>query len=423
MKVLLLSSGGKAHAIIWKLKQSPAVEQVFCNFTNAEIKNIAEFVDIKDDKIEELVDFIKENEINLVIADSDLAINSGVSDRLRAENILVFGASTATAKLENNKSFAKKFFHKYKIPTPRFATFDKETQAIDYARKAEYPLTVKFDSRSKGMGTVVCECFNQAKNAIQFCLNNLYKPVLIEDFVAGKHVTFHVISDGYNALPLSPAYVYKKSEDGNSGVLTEGVGAYAPVSYVDLEMEEKIAHQIFFPLIDAMNSEKMASCGVIKANILVDENQTPLLLGVNVSFGDPETQTILPLLEEDLFAVLYSASIGALGDDFEFFNLSDEHSVCVVTTSTGYPSKIKKGQVIEGLDLIDQDETIVFHSCTTKNLYAETLVDGGKILSVVSKAATLNRASELTYDALETIDYEGKKYRKDIARKKIVEMI
>jgi len=423
MKVLLLSSGAKAHAIIWKLLQGSAVEQVFCNFSNAAIKNIAEFADLKCDDARAISDFVRENEINLVIVDSDISINAGVSDSLREENIPVFGSSAATAKLENNKSFAKKFFHKYKIPTPRFASFDKETQAIDYIRKAEYPLVVKFDSRSKGMGTVVCENFNQAKNAVQFCLNNLYKPVLVEDFVIGKHVTFHVVSDGYNALPLSHACVYKKSEDGNSGVLTEGVGAYAPVSYVDVEMEEKIAHQIFFPLIDAMNSEKMASCGVIKANIVIGDNQTPLLIGVNVSFGDPEAQTIIPLLEEDLFAVLYSASIGALSDEYEFLNLSEDYSVCVVTTSNGYPSKIKKGQVIEGLDLVDEDEAVVFQASTTKNIYAETLVDGGRVLSVVSKAATLNRASELAYDALDSIEYEGKKYRKDIARKKIIEMI
>jgi len=423
MKVLVLGSGGKEHAIIWKLSQSPLVEKIFCTFKNAGIKSLAEFIESREDDTKSLIDFIKTNEINLTVVESDTAINSGIADLLRAENIPVFGAGIVFSKVEKNKGFAKKFFHKYKIPTAPFATFDKEAQAIDHARKAKYPLVVKFDSRISGQGTIICESFNEAKNAILFCLNNLYKPVVIEDFIIGKHVTFHVITDGYNALPLSSAYVYKKSEDGNSGFLTEGMGAFSPVSYLDEKLEEKIAHKIFFPLIDGLNSEKMNSCGVLKANIIIDDNDNPYLIGINVSFGDPEAQTILPLLNDDLFAVMYSAAIGALSDDYEFLNLSEEHSVCVNLTSSGYPNKIKKGQIIEGLDEIDDDSVQIFHSATTKNIYEETLTNGGRVLSVVAKAATLHRARDLAYETIDLIHFDGMKFRKDIAKQRVIEEI
>ena len=423
MKVLVLGSGGKEHAIIWKLSQSNNVEKIFCTFKNAGIKDLAEFVDIREDDTKNLIEFIKTNEINLTVVESDTAINSGIADLLRMENIPVFGSGVAFSKIEKSKNFAKKFFHKYKIPTAHFGTFDKEAQAIEHARKANYPLVIKFDSRSSSSGTIICESFNEAKNTILFCLNNLYKPIIIEDFIIGRHVTFHVITDGYNALPLSSAFVYKKSDEGNSGYLTEGIGAYAPVSYMDEKLEEKIAHKIFFPLIDGLNSEKMTSCGVLKANIIIDDHDNPYLTGINVSFGDPESQTILPLLDEDLFAVMYSAAIGALSDDYEFLNISEDHSVCATLTSSGYPNKFKKGQLIEGLDEIDDDSVLVFHSATTKNIYEETITNGGRVLSVVTKASTLRRARDLTYETIDLIHFDGMKYRKDIAKQKILEEI
>lgn len=423
MKVLVLANGGKAHAIIWKISLSPAVSKIYTTFNNPAVKNISEYVDICDDDSKNLIEFIKTNEINLTIVESDTAITAGIADLLRMEDITVFGAGIASSKIEKSKGFAKKLMHKYKIPTARFGTFDKESQAIDYARKAAYPLIIRYDNRTSNSGTIICESFNEAKNTIQFCLNNLYKPIVIEDFIAGKHISLHVITDGYNGLPLSSAYIYKKSEEGNGGVLTEGVGAYAPVSYLDGKLEEKIAHQIFFPLIDGLNSEKMSFSGVIKASIIIDDKDNLYTKGFSVSFGDPDAQTILPLLNDDLFAVMYSASIGALADDYEFLDISDDTSVCVMLNAPGYPNKVKKGQVIEGLDELDDDSSLIFHSATTKNIYGETLTDGGRVLSVVSKAATQHRAHDLAYDTIDMIEFDGMKYRKDIAKQRIIDEV
>ncbi len=423
MKVLVLGSGGKIHAIIWKLSQSPAVSKIFCTFKNAAIEKLAEYIEIRENDTPKLLEFIKSNEITLTVVESDTAINSGIADLLRKENIAVFGAGIASSKIEISKSFAKKFFHKYKIPTAPFGVFEKESLAIDHARKAKYPLVVKYDSRIPGSGTIICESFNEAKTAIEYCLNNLYKPVVIEDFIAGRSVSFHVITDGYNALPLSAAYTYKKSDEGNSGYTTEGMGAYAPVSYFDRQLEEKIAQKIFFPLIDGLNSDKIGFPGVLKANIIIDDKNEVYLAGISISFGDPEAQTILPLLDEDLFAVMYSAAIGALSDDYEVLNINDEHSICVVLASSGYPHKIKKGFVIEGLEEIDEDNTLIFHSDTSKNLYGETVTAGGRVLSVVSVASTLHRAHDAVYEAIDLISFDNRKYRKDIAKQRVMEEV
>lgn len=427
MKVLVLGTGGKIHAILWKLSQSSAVSRIFCTFNNPAAKSLAEYIEIKETDtsaiIAEIIHFIKENEIALTVVESGFSFSANIADALRDENIPVFGSGESFSKIEKSASSAKKFFHKYKIPTPHFAAFEKEVQALEHARKAHYPLVIKFDKRSSGTDSIICESFSQAKDAIQFCLNNLYKPIVIEDYIIGKQVIYNVITDGYNALPLSNAYIYKKSQDGNGGALTEGMGAYSPVPFLDEKMEEKIAHRIFFPLIDGLNSEQMAFSGVLRANIIVDDRGHSYITSFKSSFGDTDAQTILPLLDEDLFAVMYSSAIGALSDDYEYLNFKDEHSVCVVLTSGGYPAKIRKGDIIEGLDEIDNDSTMVFQSSTSVNIFGETVSEGGRVLSVVSTASTMNTARNLAYEAVDLIRFNGMSYRKDIAKQRVFEPV
>ncbi len=416
MKVFVIGSDGKIHSLVWKLTRSSKVSRVFCTFNNAVMKEMAEFVDIRENEVDRLYEFIKENKIDLTVVESLTTANTGLVDRLREEGLSVFGPGKNSGKIEMARGFTKKFIHKYKIPTPKFGVYDKETQAVTYARTAEYPQVVKFDSRMPGTGTVVCKSFNEAKNVISFCLKNQYKPVLLENYIPGRQISFQVITDGYNAVPLPVAHLYKKSEDGNLGFNTEGMGAYSPVSYIDAEMEAKIAERIFFPVIDGLNSEKMEYAGVLRASIIIDEKNEPQLAGLNVSFGGPETQTILPLLEDDLFDIMMLSSMGALSDTYEVFNISDEHSVCVTLASEGYPGEYKKGVVIEGLDEVDDDNTYVFHAGTRKNIYGETVTTAGRVLDIVSKGSTLNRAQKLVYEAVDMIEFPGMKYRKDIAK-------
>ncbi|OGI00500.1 MAG: phosphoribosylamine--glycine ligase [Candidatus Melainabacteria bacterium GWF2_37_15] len=419
MKVFVISSGGKAHSLVWKLVQSQRVSEVFCTFNNAIMPKLATVVDIRENNSEELYKFIKENKIDLTIIDSTTTGVTGLANKLRQEGINVFGPDKDSCKLQLQKGFTKKFLYKHKIPTPTFAVYDKESQALAYARTAQYPLVVKFDSRVPGLGSIVCESFNEAKNVISFCLKNFYKPVVLENFISGKFISFQVITDGYDAVPLPVSCVCKKAEDGNAGPNTQGMGAYSPVSFVNRELESEMAQKIFFPLIDALNAEKLTFAGALKANIVIDEKNNPYLIGIDVGFADPETQTVLPLIKEDLFEVLMAASIGALGDTYELLNTGDEHSVCVNLVSEGYPGEYKKGFVIEGLEEIDDDNTIIFHAYTGKNVYAETVTSGGVVLSVVSTASTLNRAQELVYESVDLIKFDGMKYRKDIAKLKV----
>jgi len=419
MKVFVIGSGGKTHALVWKLAQSEKVSEIFCTFNNACMNKLAKVVDIRENDVDELYKFVKENSIDLTVIDSTVTAVKGLADKLRKEGLNVFGAGENSCKVEMAKGYTKKFLYKNKIPTPQFGVFDKENQALAYARTAKYPQIVKFDSRIPGTGCIVCNTFNEAKNAISFCLKNLYKPVVLENYISGRHISFQVVTDGYDAVPLPATQVYKKLEDGDFGFYTEGMGGYSPVSYVGAELEAKIGEKIFFPLIDGLNSEKMGFAGLLRANIVIDEKNNPYLLGIGVGFGDPETQTILPILNEDIFEIMMLASIGALADTYEVFNFHDDHSVCVSLISNGHPSDYKKGCVIEGLDEIDDDNTFVFHAGTQKNIYGEVVSSAGKVLDVVSTGSTLNRARDCLYESVDLINFQNMNYRKDIAKQKV----
>ncbi len=423
MKVLVIGSGAKTHSLVWKLTQSKRVSSIFCTLDNPGIKKLAEIVDIRENEADKLYNFIKENQIDLTVIESLTTGVTGLADTLRKKGFNVFGAGESSSKIQYSKGFAKKFMYKYKIPTPQFGVFDKENQAVEHARKAKYPQVIKFDSRIPGTGTIICESFNEAKNAISFCLKNLYKPIVLENYIPGRKISFQVVTDGYDAVPLPVSYVYEKSEEGERGFNTEGMGAYSPVLSVDKELESKIGSRIFFPLIDGLNAEKMGFAGVLSANIIIDEKNNPYLSGINVSLGDPEAQTIIPILNEDLFEIMMSCSIGALGDTYELFNTEESHSVCVTLAAEGYPGEYKKGAVIEGLEDIVDDNTFVFHSGTKKNIYSEIVTDGGRVLSIVSKGSTLSRARDLVYESVKLIHFQGMKYRKDIARDKVLNSI
>ncbi|OGH96649.1 MAG: phosphoribosylamine--glycine ligase [Candidatus Melainabacteria bacterium RIFOXYA12_FULL_32_12] len=419
MKVLVVGSGGREHTLVWKLKQSKKVSQIFCAPGNAGIRKLAQCVDIRVDDINGLCQFAKDNNIDLTVVGPELPLSLGIVDTFKKNSLLIYGPTQAAARIESSKSYAKKLMHKYKVPTAAFAVFDKETQAIDHARKSKYPLVVKYDGLASGKGVFICETFEQARKVIEGCFENLYKAVVIEEFLVGREVSFQVITDGYNAIPLSPAQDFKKAYDGNTGSNTGGMGAYAPVDFVDTKLEQKIAEKVIFPIIDGLNNEGTPFAGTLYAGLMVDEKNDPYVIEFNARFGDPETQVILPLLEDDLFQILYSAATGALSDDYETFNISDSHAITVVIASGGYPGNFKKGYPIEGLENIDDDDLIVFHSGTTMNQYGEVVTNGGRVLTVTATASTLHRAYDRVYESIDLIKFKDMRYRKDIAKSQV----
>lgn len=418
MKVLIIGSGGREHAIAWKLAKSSKVTQIFCAPGNPGIKKLAQCVDIKIDDIDELCDFAKTNNIDLTVVGPELPLSLGIVDLFRKNNLLIFGPTKDAAKIETSKSHAKKLMSKYKIPTAPFAIFDKEEDAIAHAKNSKYPLVVKYDGLAAGKGVFICETFHQARKIIEVSFDNLSSAIVIEEFMEGKEVSFQVITDGFNAIPLPPAQDYKKIFDGNSGPNTGGMGAYAPVSFLDSKLEQKIAERIIFPVIDALNNEGTSFTGVLYAGLMIDKQNNPYVIEFNARFGDPEAQVILPLLEDDLFDILYSAATGALGDDYEEFNTNDNSAVCVVLASGGYPGPFKKGYEIEGLQFVDEedDNTLIFHSGTIINKYGELVTNGGRVFAVTTTASTLHRAHDKAYDTADLISFKDIRYRKDIAK-------
>lgn len=284
---------------------------------------------------------------------------------------------------------------------------------------AKFPLVIKYEGMAESRGSFICDTFGDAKSVIQKCFENLYKAVVIEEFITGKEVVFQVITDGYTAIPLSPVQNYQKLYDGNTGPNTDGMGAYAPVTAIDRNIEQKIAEKIIFPLLDGMSNEGCPFTGVLSVGLIIDKHNNPIVIEFDAGFGDTEAQTTIPLIQEDFFELLYSTASGSLSDDYQTVKLSDDSVATVVLTSVGYPKTVKKGNVIEGLENIDDDDILIFHAGTCINQNGELVVNGGRVLSVVAQSSTLRRAYERVYEAVSSISFKDMRYRKDIAKAQV----
>ncbi|MFA6925361.1 MAG: phosphoribosylamine--glycine ligase [Bacteroidales bacterium] len=416
MKVLVIGSGAREHAIIWKLSQNSRIEKIFCIPGNPGVTELATCVNINTENIHEICEFALENDINFTIPISESVIAGGICDVFRENGLQIFGPSKEAAKIGTNRAFAKKFMFKHKIPTPRYGLFDKENAAIDYARKSNYPIIVRYDaSFTSGEESFFCETFSQAKKAIEKSFANLNKTTVIEEYFSGSEITFTVITDGYNAVPMPYVHVYKRVLEGDGGAITHGVGAFAPVGKIDFKLEGKIAGEIVFPTLDSLRAEGNPYEGFLSINIIMNDKNEIKAIDFQPTIGDPEAQTVLPLINDDLFDVLYSTSIGALGDDYENLNINDMHSVSVYLLSGNYPSKPKKNVVIEGIENIDDDDLLLFYGETAMNPYYEVVTNGSRVMSFTSTASTLNKAHERVYESIDIVKFESKKFRKDIA--------
>ena len=420
MIVLVVGSGAREHAIIRKLTQSKRVSKIYCAPGNPGIEELAECIDIRSDNINQLCEFALSNKIDLTVVVPERPCTLGIADLFKQNNLLIFAPDKEAVKISNSKSFAKNFMHRYKIPTPKFGVFDKESAAIEYVKKAsKYPLVIKYDYHTNAQSSFLCETPIKAIKVIEECFSNLAKSIIIETYVHGRELSFPVITDGYNAVPLVSSVVYKRPLEGDGGANTPGVGAYAPCPLVDAHLEEKIAAKVIFPALDGLSTAGNPYCGILNVDIIMDEHNKLQVIEFNSNLGDPEAQTILPLLDEDLFEIMYSTAIGALGDDYENFRINEDKTTTVVLLSGNYPLNPKKGSVIDGLDNIDDDDLYVFQGETQKNKYGELVTNGGRVLSVTAKAATLNRAHQRVYEAIDLINFDGMRYRKDIAKSQI----
>ncbi len=419
MKVLIVGSGGREHALAWKISQSPKLTQLFCAPGNGGIAQMAECVDIKAEDVEGLFKFAKKMAIDLTIVGPEVSLVAGIVDRFAAAGLMIFGPSQAAARLEGSKVFAKEFMHRRNIPTAVFQSFKKIEAARRFVEQAEFPLVVKADGLAAGKGVFVCSSIDEAKSALdQIMKQKVFAEagncVVIEECLQGEEVSILAISDGEHYVILEPAQDHKRIFDDDLGPNTGGMGAYCPATIVSAELLEQIDARVIEPTIRGMQREGIPFRGVLYAGLMVGKDG-PKVLEFNVRFGDPETQAVLPRLKSDLLEVMLAACANRLNQ--VKLNWDPRTSVCVVMSSGGYPGDYEKGKEISGLEqALEFEDVAVFHAGTRKQAN-KILTDGGRVLGVTGLGQGLEKAIEKTYEAVEQIHFDRCFFRRDIGAK------
>lgn len=421
VNVLVVGSGGREHAIAWKLAQSPRVTQVFCAPGNGGTATLGKNVPIQATDLDGIVDWASENRINLVVVGPEDPLAAGLVDRLVARGIPAFGPTQAAARIESSKDWAKTLMRQQGIPTAQSASFDDPEAAKVYVREQRGPVVVKADGLAAGKGVVVAEDTAEALRAVDaLMLERVHGAagarVLIEERLTGPEVSLLVVTDGKTIRPMLPACDYKRVCDGDAGPNTGGMGSYAPPRFVTSELLSEIERRIVRPAVEGMAAAGIPYRGVLYAGLMITD-EGPKVIEFNARFGDPETQAILPLLETDLFEVMLATVEGRLD---EISLLWRPQAACgVAIASGGYPGRYQTGFTITGLDNVERD-VVVFHAGTRREADGRVVTAGGRVLNVVGIGATMASARAAAYRQVERIHFEGMHYRRDIALREVV---
>lgn len=421
MKVLVVGGGGREHALVWKLNQSPKVDKIYCAPGNAGISEIAECLDIKADNIDALLDFVKYNWIDLTVVGPEVPLTEGIVDAFVKENRRIFGPDSSGARLEGSKMFSKDFMQKYGLPSAEYKIFTSYSQAEEYVRLKGAPIVIKADGLAAGKGVIVAETVNEALDALKLIMKDKAfgaagNRVVVEQCLKGEEASFMILTDGETVLPLVTSQDHKQIFDGDKGPNTGGMGAYSPAPIVTEDLSDEIMRSIIDPLMNGLKRENINYRGVIYVGVMVCDGK-PYVLEFNVRFGDPEAQPILARLDSDLFELLKATAEGKLKD--VRVSWKSDTSICVVLASEGYPGPYTKGKVIEGLDAFKNDDNVVvFHAGTDLN-NGEVVTSGGRVLGVTALGNSIKAAQDNVYEAVKKIRFEGMQYRKDIADKAI----
>ncbi len=422
MKVLIVGSGGREHALTWKLAQSPRHPQLFCAPGNAGIADLATCVPIRVDDIIRLKEFALTECIDLTVVGPEAPLALGIADEFRKAKLKIFGPTKGAARLESSKSFTKELLATNRIPTPRARTFDQIEPALAYLDQEPIPIVVKADGLAQGKGVVVASTREEARHAVRdFMERGIFGQaglrVVIEEFLNGEELTVMAFTDGNKVVPMAPAQDHKRVGDGDSGPNTGGMGAYAPAPLATPALRETVLHEVLQPAVDAMSRLGCPFQGVLYAGLMIVQNK-PYVLEFNARMGDPETQAVLPLLKTDLLEILDAVASHRL--DQLTVEWHDEAALCVVLASGGYPGPYKTGIPIHGLEpRMLQDRTVVFHAGTVQQK-GTVLTAGGRVLGVTSRARTLMEARDVAYRTVRTISFEGCHYRSDIASRAVL---
>lgn len=418
MNILIIGSGGREHALTWKIAQSKLAKKIFCAPGNGGMTELATCVDIKADDIEGLLKFAKDGKIDLTVVGPEAPLALGITDVFRDAGLLIFGPTKAASRLESSKIFAKQLMKKYNVPTSDFEVFNDAKSAKDYISKKKFPLVIKADGLAQGKGVVISATQEDAMKAIELAMEkkafgDAGNRVIIEDCLEGEEASIIVFTDGKTIVPLASSQDHKRVFDNDKGANTGGMGAYSPAPVVTDELFQEIDEKIIKPVISGMEKEGCHFQGILYVGIMVTPDG-PRVLEFNVRFGDPETQTILPRLKSDLLEVILKCAQKKLAN--VRLKWMPCPCVCVVAASGGYPGKYEKGKLIQGLDQVKKmKEVVVFHAGTKKRKEdAKTITSGGRVLGVSSIGDNISTAIDRAYQALEIVRFEGMHFRRDI---------
>jgi phosphoribosylamine--glycine ligase len=424
MKVLVIGGGGREHALIWKIKQNKDVSEVYCAPGNGGIAADATCVDIKPDDIPSLLSFAKENSIDLTVVGPEIPLADGIVDVFEAEGLRIFGPNKEAAQMEASKIFAKEFMARHHIPTAKFMICSDSTSANEIIKSGSmgFPVVLKADGLAAGKGVLICRDEAEAREGVeQLMVDKAFgeagAKILIERCLVGLEISYMVIADGTDYIPLVASSDYKRALDEHKGPNTGGMGAYAPSTLVEKALEVDIERQIMEPVLKGLKDEGIHFRGVLYCGLMITEDG-PMVLEFNVRFGDPETQVILPLMQEDLVDVFQVAIDGKLAEQ----KLSWKGAaVTVVMAAAGYPGPYEKGMEIKKLKEAAANERVIIFHAGTRLEDESILSSGGRVLNVTATGDTIADARERAYQAIEIIDFPGSRYRTDIALRAVLE--
>lgn len=419
MRVLVIGSGGREHALIWKLKQSLQVKQLFAAPGNAGIAELAECVDVSASEVRRLADLAAKKGIDLTIVGPELPLTLGIVDEFEGRGLRIFGADQQAAILEGSKVFAKRLMKKYKIPTGFFQTFYRADDARRYIQDVGAPIVVKADGLASGKGALVCPTVKEALDAVKRIMDDRAfgdagEKIVVEEFLSGEEASFLAFTDGETVLPMASSQDHKAVFDDDKGPNTGGMGAYSPAPVVTEEVHRKIMDQIMIPTVRAMAAEGRPYRGVLYAGLMIKDGE-PRVMEFNARFGDPEAQPLLMRMESDLFPIL-EAVVDRRLHEVEI-RWRPEPAVCVVMASGGYPGAHEKGMAISGLRAAARMKDVVIFHAGTAIAGGKVVTSGGRVLGVTALGSDIQDAIARAYRAVEKIRWDGVHYRTDIGRK------
>lgn len=419
MKILVVGGGGREHTLVWKIAQSSLVTKIYCAPGNGGISTIAECVPIKAMDIDGIVKFSVENKIDLVVVAPDDPLVAGTVDALESAGIRAFGPRKNAALIEGSKAFSKELMKKYEIPTAKYEVFDNSEHAIEYLRHQSFPAVIKADGLALGKGVIIAQGFDQAQEAVNSIMNDKVfgesgKKIVVEEFLEGTEVSILAFTDSKTVKPMVSSQDHKRVFDDDKGLNTGGMGAFAPSKIYTPQLEKVCMEKIFKPTVEAMNKENRPFKGILYFGLIITK-EGPKVIEYNCRFGDPETQVVLPLLENDIVEI-FNAIIDEKLDSIDI-KWSSSACVCVVMASGGYPQKYETGYEISGMDEAEHDaNTVIFHAGTKRD-NNRFYTAGGRVIGVTALESTMEAAISKAYKGVEKVSFKDMHFRKDIGKK------